>query len=147
MGCVQSTDGLAAEEAQQPPPTGISEERRQEAIRDDKRYSDFVVPEAVLIDTAKCVRIGFSCTFISAFARSDGTRSPLDLSILSHAHITGWHCAAFRATWSASESTLPPRMPPALALMALAPMQALLPRPPRLQRLPPVLRVHLPPSH
>jgi hypothetical protein len=52
MGCAQSAD--AAEAA--PPPTGISDERRQEAIREDKRYSDFVVPEAVLIDTAKCVR-------------------------------------------------------------------------------------------
>jgi hypothetical protein len=54
MGCIQSSEA-AAEEAP-PPPSGISDERRQEAIRDDKRYSDFVVPEAVLIDTAKCVR-------------------------------------------------------------------------------------------
>ena len=72
MGCVQSTDGLPAEQAQ-PPPTGISDERRAEAIRDDKRYSDFVVPEAVLIDTAKCVRIWFAHS--SAHLHSVMTRS------------------------------------------------------------------------
>ncbi len=62
MGCVQSSDA-AAGEAPPPPPPGISDERRQEAIRDDKRYSDFVVPEAVLVDTAKCVAAsGLNCT-------------------------------------------------------------------------------------
>jgi hypothetical protein len=76
MGCAQSAD--AAETA--PPPTGISDERRQEAIREDKRYSDFVVPEAVLIDTAKCVRIWFahsSAHLHSLMARTHRWNFPL----------------------------------------------------------------------